>query len=55
MKKRLPVRVEDDTISKLKHEAKQENRSLSNHVDNVLTKHVSKNESTPTKKEVSGD
>lgn len=50
MKKPLPVRVEETTIEKLKEQASSENRSLSNHVDNVLTKHVSKQEVSHTPK-----
>ena len=50
MKKPLPVRIEETTINKLKEQAKEENRTLSNHVDTVLTKHVSKKEITHTPK-----
>jgi predicted HicB family RNase H-like nuclease len=51
MKKPLPVRVEEATISKLKLEAEEQNRSLSNHVDTVLTQHVNKKPQAHTPKQ----
>ena len=50
MKKSLPVKVEESTIDELKKEAKEENRSLSNHVDTLLTKHIQKREHSHTPK-----
>lgn len=44
MKKQIPARVQETTIAALKEEAKGENRTFSNHVDTVLTKHVEKKE-----------
>lgn len=44
MKKQLPVRIEESTIEALKVDAESENRSLSNHVDTVLKKHLEKKE-----------
>lgn len=55
MKKQIPARVEESTIEALKTEASKERRSFSNHVDNVLTQHVSKKEGKPgSKKEANG-
>lgn len=51
MKKQIPARVEESTINALKIQAKTENRTFSNHVDTVLTKHVSKQEVKASKKE----
>lgn len=36
------VRVQQETIDKLRTEAAEENRTFSNHVDTVLTNHVNK-------------
>mgnify|MGYP001559602566 CR=1 FL=1 len=44
MKKPLPVRVEETTLKALKEQAQERKKSLSNHVDHVLTKHVAKPE-----------
>lgn len=48
MKKQLPaVRVEETTIEALREQAKEENRSFSNHVDTVLSNHVKKDKPKP--------
>lgn len=43
-RKLIPARVDTDIQDKLKVEAVEENRSFSNHVENVLKKHVEKKE-----------
>jgi len=50
MKKPLQIRVEDETIEALKEQAKEDKRSLSSHCNNVLTKHVQKQEVRHTPK-----
>jgi len=54
MKKQIPARVEESTIKALKEQALKENRTFSNHVDTVLTKHVTKQEGKPVEKKEYG-
>lgn len=49
-KPKLNARVRQETQDKLRHDAKKEGQTLSNHVDSVLTQHVSKRE-YPDRKE----
>lgn len=51
-KPKLNARVRQETQDKLKHDAKKEGQTLSNHVDHVLTKHVSKREYPDGKKKM---
>lgn len=44
MKPKLNCRVRQTTQDKLKEEAEQEEKTLSSHVDDLLTKHVQKQE-----------
>lgn len=55
MRKQIPARVTDTTIDALKQEADAKRIGFSKHVDEVLTKHVSKQNVKPTpKRETNG-
>lgn len=55
MRKQIPARVTDTTIEALKQEAAANGKGFSKHVDEVLTKHVSKQNVKPTpKRETNG-
>lgn len=43
-KKLIHVRIDSDIKDNLNKECREQNRSLSNHVETVLKKHVQKNE-----------
>lgn len=54
MRKQIPARVTDTTIEALKAEAKTNGIVFSKYVDQLLTKHVSKQNVKPTSKRETG-